>query len=190
MARISRTRRRGEARTPRSVPARPLGPAAERPPYPGAVHICFVCSGNICRSPTAALVFTEHLRRAGLSGTVRVTSAGIGPWHAGEPIDERAGAVLARNGYPTRHVAAQIDAEHLDADLLLAMDRGHEKALRRLVDDPERVRMFRSFDPAADGDLEVPDPYYDGPRGFDEVLAMTEAAMDGLLAWVRDRVAA
>ncbi len=153
-----------------------------------AVHICFVCSGNICRSPSAALVFAEHLRRAGLDGAVRVSSAGIGPWHAGEPIDERAGARLARHGYPVGHVAAQIGAEHRDAELFLAMDRGHEKALRRLVDNPSRVRMLRSFDPDATGDLDVPDPYYGGPEGFDEVLAMIEAAMPGLLAWVRERL--
>lgn len=163
-------------------------PARAGPPTLGSVHICFVCSGNICRSPSGALVLAERLRRAGLDGAVRVTSAGIGPWHIGEPIDERAGAALARHGYPVEHVAVQVGAEHLDADLFLAMDAGHEKALRRLVADPSRVRLLRSFDPAATGDLDVPDPYYGGPEGFDEVLAMVEAAMPGLLAWVRERL--
>ncbi|MGI5468821.1 low molecular weight protein-tyrosine-phosphatase [Streptomyces sp. CA-132043] len=158
------------------------------------MHICFVCSGNICRSPSAALVFGEHLRRAGLDGAVRVSSVGIGPWHVGEPIDARAGEVLARHGYPTRHVAAQIGAAHMDADLFVAMDRSHEKALRRQVADVSRVRLLRSFDPRAAGavgagvGLEVPDPYYGGPEGFDEVLGMIEAAMPGLLAWVRERL--
>ncbi|PZH05426.1 protein tyrosine phosphatase [Streptomyces sp. NTH33] len=154
------------------------------------MHICFVCSGNICRSPSAALVFAEHLRREGLGDAVRVTSAGIGPWHVGEAIDGRAGEVLAQNGYPVGHVAAQVGAEHLDADLFLAMDAGHEKALRRLVDAPSRVRLLRSFDPDATGDLDVPDPYYGGPEGFDAVLDMIEAATPGLLAWVRERLAA
>lgn len=143
--------------------ARPRG-AAEHGRTLVAVHICFVCSGNICRSPSAALVFAEHLRRTRLDGAVRVSSAGIGPWHVGAPIDERAGELLARHGYPVEHVAAQVGAEHLDADLFLAMDRGHEKALRRLVDDPSRVRLLRSFDPEAIVDLDVPDPYYGGPR--------------------------
>jgi protein-tyrosine phosphatase len=134
-------------------------------------------------------VFSEHLRRAGLEGSVRVSSAGIGPWHVGEPLDERAAEVLARHGYPVEHVAAQVGAGHLGADLFLAMDRGHDKALRRLVDDPSRVRLLRSFDPAASGDLDVPDPYYGGPEGFDEVLVMIEAAMPGLLAWTRGRLA-
>lgn len=155
------------------------------------MHLCFVCSGNICRSPSAALVVAEHLRREGLEDRVRVTSAGIGPWHAGDPIDPRAGEVLERHGYPVDHVAAQVGAEHLDADLFLAMDRGHEKALRKLVDDPSRVRMLRSFDPAATGGpdrLDVPDPYYGGPDGFEEVLDMIEASTPGLLAWVRERL--
>jgi protein-tyrosine phosphatase len=65
-----------------------------------ALHVCFVCTGNICRSPTAAVVFTEHLRRAGLAESVRVSSAGVGQWHVGQSIDARAGAELARRGYP------------------------------------------------------------------------------------------
>ncbi|QKV98025.1 low molecular weight phosphotyrosine protein phosphatase [Streptomyces sp. NA02950] len=153
------------------------------------MHICFVCTGNICRSPSAALVFAERLRREGLDGAVRVSSAGIGPWHVGEPIDERAGELLARHGYPVEHIAAQVGAEHEDADLFLAMDVGHEKALRRLVDDPSTVRLLRSFDPDA-RDLDVPDPYYGGPEGFHEVLAMIEASVPGLLAWVRERLPA
>lgn len=152
------------------------------------MHLCFVCSGNICRSPSAALVVAEHLRRAGLADRVRVSSAGIGPWHAGEPIDRRSGEVLAAHGYPVEHVAAQVGAEHLDADLFLAMDRGHEKALRALVDDPSRIRLMRSFDPGATGDLDVPDPYYGGSAGFEEVLSMIEEATPGLLVWVREHL--
>ncbi|MCT2587354.1 low molecular weight protein-tyrosine-phosphatase [Actinophytocola gossypii] len=156
------------------------------------MHVCFVCSGNICRSPMAAVVFTEHLRREGLADKVLVTSAGIGPWHVGEPADPRALRTLRDNAYAPEHVAAQVGAEHLSADLLLAMDSGHEAALRDLLthqgDDPNRVRMFRSFDPDATGDLDVPDPYYGHGDGFVEVLGMVEAAMPGLLAWVRERL--
>lgn len=140
----------------------------------------------------AAVVFTEHLRRAGLADDVRVTSAGIGPWHVGEPADPRALRTLKAGDYPTEHVAAQVGAEHLSADLLLAMDAGHEAALRDLLahqgDSPDRVRMFRSFDPDASGDLDVPDPYYGANDGFAEVLDMIESAMPGLLAWVRDNL--
>jgi protein-tyrosine phosphatase len=150
------------------------------------MHVTFVCTGNICRSPVAAIVFREHLRRAGLADQVEVTSAGTGGWHVGDGADPRAAKSLADNGYPTDHVAAQVDDVHLDADLVVALDAGHERALRRLTD-PDRVRLLRSFDPAADGG-NVPDPYYGGREGFDEVLAMVEAAVPGLLAWVRERL--
>lgn len=136
----------------------------------------------------AALVFTEHVRRAGLADRVTVSSVGVGPWHVGEPMDARARRLLAGHGYPTEHTARQVDDAELGADLLLAMDSGHEKALRRLVADPERVRMFRSFDPGATDDLDVPDPYYGGPDGFTDVLAMIEAAVPGLLAHVTERL--
>lgn len=136
----------------------------------------------------AALVFTEHVRRAGLADQVMVSSVGVGPWHVGEPMDARARRLLAGHGYPTEHTARQVDDAELSADLLLAMDSGHEKALRRLVADPERVRMFRSFDPGATGDLDVPDPYYGGADGFTDVLAMIEAAVPGLLAHVTEEL--
>ncbi|MCP2168160.1 protein-tyrosine phosphatase [Goodfellowiella coeruleoviolacea] len=147
----------------------------------------------------AALICADHLRRAGLADRVRVSSAGIGPWHVGEPIDPRAGKLLADHGYPTGHVAAQVNDEHLAADLLVAMDTGHARALVRLLDEAgtggaDRVRMLRSFEPNPDrlgdvdhGDWDVPDPYYDGRAGFVAVFDMIEAAMPGLLDWVRQR---
>ncbi|MFI6101382.1 low molecular weight protein-tyrosine-phosphatase [Lentzea sp. NPDC051213] len=150
------------------------------------VHVTFVCTGNICRSPMAALVFREQLLRAGLSSQVEVSSAGTGGWHVGDPADRRALKTLAGNGYPTDHVAAQVGDLHLDADLLVALDSGHARALRRMVD-PDRVRLLRSFDPDADG-ADVPDPYYGDDSGFDEVLVMIEAAMPGLIAWVREQL--
>ncbi|MBB5891556.1 protein-tyrosine phosphatase [Kutzneria kofuensis] len=150
--------------------------------------VSFICSGNICRSPMAELVFREHLREAGLADIVEVNSAGTGPWHVGEPADERARRTLARHGYPTDHVAAQVDNRHLGADLLVAMDSGHARTLRRIADDPTRVRLLRSFDPDAGEDVDVPDPYYGEPAGFEEVLAMIEAASPGLMTWVRDNL--
>nr|WP_307795943.1 low molecular weight protein-tyrosine-phosphatase [Amycolatopsis sp. 195334CR] len=153
-----------------------------------SLHLCFVCSGNICRSPMAALVFREQLRRAGLADRVRVSSAGIGPWHVGEPADGRARATLTAAGYPVDHIAAQVDADHLAADLLLAADQGHFAELRRKVDDPERVRLLRDFDPSAGPDAEVPDPYYGADDGFGEVLGMIERSVPGLLDWVRERL--
>ncbi|MEU7475809.1 low molecular weight protein-tyrosine-phosphatase [Lentzea sp. NPDC042327] len=150
------------------------------------MKVAFVCTGNICRSPVAALVFRERVLREGLSSHVEVSSAGTSGWHVGDPADPRALKTLADNGYPTDHVAAQVGPEHLDADLLVALDSGHARALRRMVD-PGRVRLLRSFDPDADG-VDVPDPYYGDRQGFDQVLGMIEAAVPGLLAWVRERL--
>jgi protein-tyrosine phosphatase len=138
----------------------------------------------------AALIFAEHLRREGLAGRVRVTSAGTGDWHIGQPADYRAAQVLAEHGYTTDHVAAQVNNDHLKAHLLVAIDTGNERSLRRLVaksgGDRHRIRMLRSFDPeaAAAGDLDVPDPYFH-EASFPEVLGMIESAMPGLLDWVR-----
>jgi len=151
------------------------------------MHVTFVCTGNICRSPVAAIVFREHVRRAGLADVVEVSSAGTGGWHVGDPADERAAKSLVDAGYSSEHTAAQVGKLHLGADLLVALDSGHARELRRLSGDPDRVRLLRSFDPDADG-VDVPDPYYGDREGFDRVLAMTEAAMPGLLAWVRERL--
>lgn len=137
----------------------------------------------------AESIFRQHLDKAGLADLVDVNSAGIGGWHIDEPMEERATETLAAAGYPTVHAAAKVGPEHLNADLILAMDTGHYKALLRLVDDPAKVRMFRSFDPAADpDDLDVPDPYYGPKEDFDELLTMLEAAMPGLVAFVRAEV--
>ncbi|MFB9306166.1 low molecular weight protein-tyrosine-phosphatase [Kibdelosporangium philippinense] len=152
------------------------------------MHLSFICTGNICRSPMAAIVVREHLRREGLEDNVTVTSAGTGSWHVGDAADSRAQKILLDHGYPTSHVAAQVGTEHLSADLLLAMDAGHARELRRLVDDPDKIRLFRSFDPAATGDLDVPDPYYGGNDGFQIVLAMIEAATPGLIEWVKENL--
>ncbi|WP_285654833.1 low molecular weight protein-tyrosine-phosphatase [Actinomycetospora sp. NBRC 106375] len=149
------------------------------------VHVVFVCSGNICRSPVAEKVFRAKLAEAGLSDGVEVSSAGIGSWHAGEPMDRRAAAILRERGYDTTHTARQVERGQLGADLLVAATDDHVRDLVAAGADPERVVLLRSFDPDAPAGAEVPDPYYGGPGGFDEVMDMVEAAMPGLVAEVR-----
>jgi protein-tyrosine phosphatase len=152
------------------------------------IRLVTVCTGNICRSPMAEQVLRVALADAGLADRVELSSVGIGPWHVGEPMDRRAAATLSAHGYASEHVARQVDDDVVGADLLLAATADHARDLRRAGADPEAVRLLRSFDPAAPEGAEVPDPYYGGDEGFDEVLAMIEAAAAGVVAWAKERV--
>ena len=156
------------------------------------MRILFVCMGNICRSPTAEAVMRSLLEEAGLAD-VEVESAGTGGWHAGEPPDARATDAAARRGVVLEGAARQVRAsDFADFDLILAMDRGNLRELREIAPDAAsraKIRLLREFDPASAGapDLDVPDPYYGGDRGFETVLDQLEAACRGLLAELRAR---
>ena len=155
-------------------------------------HVSVVCTGNICRSPMAAIVLRKALDDAGLSDRVVVTSAGTGPWFEGGPAHEATRRVLAREGFPTHHVAHQITRQEMPLiDLVLAADRGHLSALHTL-DRPirssgERIALFRSFDPTADHD-EIPDPYGGPDSEYVEVMAMVRAAVPGIVDEIRRRI--
>ncbi|MFI5818793.1 low molecular weight protein-tyrosine-phosphatase [Streptomyces rishiriensis] len=155
-------------------------------------RVCFVCTGNICRSPMAESVFRARVEDAGLDRLVEVDSAGTGDWHEGETADPRAQSVLEEHGYALDHTARHFDSSWFARlDRVIALDSGHLKALRRLAptaEDAAKVRLLRSFDPAADDDLDVPDPYYGGRDGFEECLEMVEEASTGLLSAVREDV--
>jgi protein-tyrosine phosphatase len=153
------------------------------------MRILFVCMGNICRSPTAEGVMRRLLEDAGLADRVEVESAGTGGWHVGEPPDERAALAARRRGVTLAGAAQQVRAADFRRfDLLIAMDRGNLRELLAVAPDEEaaeKVRLLREFDPASSGDLDVPDPYYGGDRGFETVLDMVEAACRGLLDELR-----
>ncbi|MEU5323591.1 low molecular weight protein-tyrosine-phosphatase [Streptomyces sp. NPDC021056] len=153
-------------------------------------RVCFVCTGNICRSPMAESVFRARVAEDGLDGLVEVDSAGTGGWHEGDGADPRTVSVLEAHGYDGTHTARQFQPSWFSRlDLVIALDRGHLKALRRLAPTPQdaaKVRLLRSYDPAAGDDLDVPDPYYGGMDGFEECLEMVESASEGLLAAVRE----
>jgi protein-tyrosine phosphatase len=154
------------------------------------VHVTFVCSGNICRSPMAEKMFAQQIDERGLAGTVRVSSAGTGGWHVGDPADKRAGHVLRAHGYPTAHRAAQLDDDHLGADLVVALGRNHVRILRDLGVPDERIRMLRSFDPRSGAHaLDVEDPYYGTQDDFEDVFTVIEASLPGLHDWVDERLA-
>ena len=157
-------------------------------------RVCLVCLGNICRSPTAEVVLRGELARAGLADRVAVESAGTGDWHVGGPMDARARAELARRGYDgSAHRARQIDASWLDDyDLIIAMDRGNLRNLRRMAagrpDLADRIRLLRSFDPAAGPEAEVPDPYGGRREEFAEVFDQVQAAVRGLVGQLADAI--
>jgi len=153
------------------------------PRVPGRYRIALVCLGNICRSPMAHVVLERALEEAGLAEVVRVSSSGTGGWHVGNPMDERAAATLTAAGFdPSRHRARTFDAGwHDDHDLVLAMDRAN---LRDVGGRGERTGLFRDFDPVDPGD-DVPDPYYGGPAGFEEVLRMVERTSTSIVAALR-----
>jgi protein-tyrosine phosphatase len=158
------------------------------PQEPGRYRIALVCLGNICRSPMAHVVLEARLAEAGMSEVVAVTSAGTGGWHEGTPMDERAAATLAEAGYDaSRHRARIFDASwHDDHDLVLVMDAAN---LRAVGGPGERVAMFRDFDPDEPGG-EVPDPYYGGAAGFEEVLRMVERTSTSLVSALTRQFAA
>lgn len=155
--------------------------------------ITVVCTGNICRSPMGDVMLNKALADRGVSG-VTVNSCGLGGWHIGDGADPRAVKELADFGYDgSAHRAAQIGEEHLDADVFLAMDRGHVRGLKGLGVDPAKIYLFRAFDPHSfdatsqpDGVSslkapEVADPYYDTDEAFTEVAAQIEHAVPGII---------
>jgi protein-tyrosine phosphatase len=158
------------------------------------VRILFVCLGNICRSPTAEGVMRELVTAAGLEDVVELDSAGTGAWHVGHAPDPRATAAARARGIVLGGEARQVTpGDFADFDLLLAMDRANLRELRGMAPSEQaraKVRLLREFGGRAGsqssaGDLDVPDPYYGGPSGFDDVLDLVQAACAGLLEDIR-----
>jgi protein-tyrosine phosphatase len=151
------------------------------------LRLLFVCLGNICRSPTAEGVMRSLVEQAGLQGTIEVDSAGTGAWHVGEPPDERARAAARGRGVTLTGRARQVRDEDFDFfDFVVAMDASNLRDLRRMApgsEAREKVKLLREFDPASAGevDLDVPDPYHGGHRGFEDVFDLVQAACAGLL---------
>ena len=148
------------------------------------VALCFVCLGNICRSPLAEGVFLHLARERGVADRFAVDSSGTGGWHVGNAPDPRSVAVAAQHGVRLPSRARQFHADDIERfDLFLAMDVSNRDTLIDRGVPADRVRLMRSFDPACAGNREpeVPDPYYGGEAGFEDVYTMLEAACNGLL---------
>ncbi len=154
------------------------------------LHVTFICSGNICRSPMAEKMFAHQIGERGLGDAVRVSSAGTGAWHEGEPADRRTGDVLRTHGYPSTHRAAQMSDDHLSADLVVALGRNHMRMLQHEGVPAERLLMLRSFDPRSGAHAQdVEDPYYGTRDDFEDVFAAIDASLPGLHGWVDQRLA-
>ncbi|MBM3664273.1 MAG: low molecular weight phosphotyrosine protein phosphatase [Actinobacteria bacterium] len=150
-----------------------------------ATRVCFVCLGNICRSPTAEAIMRHRLQFEDLDVHAEVESAGTGDWHVGHPPDERAREEASRRGIAMDSVAQQFTVDDFDRfDLILAMDSANGEALQRIAPSPEaaaKVHMLREWDPLAGDDFDVPDPYFGGSHGFVDVFDMVDRAVTGLL---------
>ncbi len=155
------------------------------------ISVLFVCMGNICRSPMAEGVFRRRVEEAGLAERVHVDSAGTHAYHVGEPPDPRARETASRRGIALDALRARrVTREDLGLfDFVLAMDRDNLAILRDIADPEhhERIRLFMEFAPEMKV-REVPDPYYGGQGGFDQVFDLVEAAAEGLLAEIRQRL--
>lgn len=154
------------------------------------MRVLFVCLGNICRSPTAEGVLRHKLREAGLADRVEVASAGTGDWHVGKAPDKRSQAAAKLRGYDLSAQRAQqvTRADFASYDLILAMDNSnlrHLKALQPAQGKAELDLFLRRYQSPID---EVPDPYYDGEQGFEQVLDLIERASDLLVIELKGRL--
>lgn len=153
-----------------------------------------VCTGNICRSPTAEGVLRRKLVDAGLQDHVEVASAGTVDYHAGSPPDHRAQQSALRRGYDlSRQRARQLRADDFERfDLVLAMDSEHVERMVELCPGPlaGRIRLLMNYSSRRPRGMSVPDPYYGAPAGFERVLDLIEEACDGLMKDLQARLTA
>ena len=157
------------------------------------VEVCFVCLGNICRSPLAQGVFEALVKQDGLQDRIIIGSAGTSHWHVGGPPDPRMQQTARQHGIHLNSRARQFQvADFKRMDLVLAMDHSNLSTLQQMRPAPElhdKLFLFRSFDPENNGDLEVPDPYYGGDKGFETVFQMIERTCPKVLQHLQTKLA-
>lgn len=150
------------------------------------VAICFVCHGNICRSPTAEGVMRSLVAQAGLADVIAIESAGVSAEHEGERADPRSRKAARTRGYDLDSRARRFEARDFGRfDLVIALDHDNARRLRALAKDDvtrAKIRLLREFDSHQPGLHDVPDPWYGGDDGFETVLDLCERACAGLLA--------
>ena len=157
------------------------------------VKVCFVCLGNICRSPLAQGVFESLVKEEGLQDRIIISSAGVSGWHVGNPPDARMQQTALDHGIHLNSRARQFKSSDFEQmDLVLAMDHSNLSVLNQMSAEPElqdKLFLFRSFDPQHNNDLEVPDPYYGGGKGFETVYQIVDRTCPKVLAHLKVQLA-
>jgi protein-tyrosine phosphatase len=154
-------------------------------------EISFVCLGNICRSPLAQAIFQDLVNREKLDQKIFISSAGTGNWHIGNLPDERMRQTAQSKGIKLESRAQQFQSKDFNRfNLILAMDHSNLIRLSEIAPSPlppNKLMLFRSFDPESNDDQNVPDPYYGGAKGFEEVYSMVKRTCPPLLDYIKSR---
>lgn len=149
----------------------------------GKIKVLFVCLGNICRSPLAEAIFKHKLNDRGLTNQIEADSCGTSNYHIGGSPDPRTIANAKKNGVSIDHCGRQLSVDDLAGfDYILAMDSSNFRNIHLVLKDEKhnpKIQMMRDYDPQGKGD--VPDPYYGGEKGFQEVFDILDRSMDGFL---------
>ena len=152
-------------------------------------EISFVCLGNICRSPLAQGVFQDLVNREKLDQKIFISSAGTGNWHIGNLPDERMRQTAQSKGIKLESRAQQFQSKDFNRfNLILAMDHSNLIRLSEIAPStlpPDKLMLFRYFDPESNEDQDVPDPYYGGAKGFEEVYRMVERTCPPILVYIK-----
>ena len=152
------------------------------------IRVLFVCLGNICRSPLAESIFNKKLKEKELQEKVEAESAGTGDWHVGEEPDERTREVGSKYGLDFLTVGQQVQPEAFEEfDYLLVMDEDNYRFVQEMAPEAARgeVMLMREFDP--EGGTNVPDPYFGGKEGFQQVYDILDRSMDEFIQYLQDK---